>query len=279
MKIILASLFSIFAISLLGSCASRKISNLEYAKTPAQSNDKAHLLNVFQPRKESKAALPVLIFVHGGNWDSGNKGTYGFFGRHFAKNGLVVVIPNYTLSPVANYDDMTKEIAEVIAWTKSHVASYGGDTNQVFVSGHSAGGHLIALATMNPAYKVPEGSIAGMVFIDAAGLAMDDYLAKNPPTKEDNYLATWSNDPKEWKNAAPINFIDKKTPPILIYLGTKTYPSISSSNEAFIKKMQSVQPRLKANLLKKKHIPMVLQFLNPWNKRIVEITDWMKAKQ
>jgi len=49
-------------------------------------------LSVYQPRKSKNN--PVIIFVHGGYWDEGNKGLYGFLGRNFAKKDIVTVIPN-----------------------------------------------------------------------------------------------------------------------------------------------------------------------------------------
>jgi len=76
--------------------------------------------------------MPVLIFVHGGNWNTGNKNTYGFLGRNFAKKGVVILIPDYILSPTASYDEMAKEIAAVIQWAKQNCKEYNGDPNKNF---------------------------------------------------------------------------------------------------------------------------------------------------
>jgi acetyl esterase/lipase len=58
--------------------------------------------------------------LHGGYWNSGRKGTYDLLGRNFARKGVVTVIPDYTLSPTASYDEMTKEIAAVIKWVQAN---------------------------------------------------------------------------------------------------------------------------------------------------------------
>ena len=124
------------------NCSSKKITDVSYLKSTdinALDNPK---LNVFIPRKSNVKQAAVLIFIHGGNWNSGRKGTYDLLGRNFASKGVVTVIPDYTLSPSANYDVMTNQIAQVITWVKENIDKYGGDPNQIFVSGHSAGGHL-----------------------------------------------------------------------------------------------------------------------------------------
>lgn len=252
---------------LVMSCQSRKYKDVVYG----QSSNKEDLkLNIFVPNKSDHKKLPVLIFVHGGNWNSGNKDQYGFFGRNFAKKEVITVIPEYTLSPKANIDQMTTEIATAIKWVQKNINTYHGDASQIFVTGHSAGGQLVASAVLNPKFDVAENSISGIILNDAAGIDMKDYLEKYPPTTEDDYLATWSNDPKNWYQASPINFLNEKSPPFLIYVGSKTYPSITTANEHFLTQLHQFQPEVKPIILNKKHIPMILQYFFPWNNRFNE---------
>ena len=217
-----------------------------------------------------------MLFVHGGNWNSGKKELYNLMGRHYARKGIIAVIPGYNVSPTVNYDIMTSQIAEAINWTHSHVAAYGGDTTALFLSGHSAGGHLAALATMNPKYKVNQNKVSGIVLNDAAGLDMHHYLMDHPPTQSSHYLTTWGTDPEVWKAASPIYFIDENNPAFMIYLGEKTYNSIKIANKRFLKALHTTQPMVKPIVLDKMHIPMVLQFFNPWSKRYKEIKAFMK---
>lgn len=262
-------------ILILSSCSTKKFKNITY-QTSIQG--KALQLNVFVPRKAKGEKMPVLLFVHGGNWNSGSKNLYGFFGRNFAKKDVVVVIPSYTLSPDANYNQMTQEIATAIKWVGSEIDNYGGNPEKLFVTGHSAGGHLVALATMNPKYGLKPGTVSGIILNDAAGLDMNHYLENYPPTDENNYLTTWTNNPEEWKNASPIYFLNKETPPFLIYLGTKTYPSIKVANERFLDKLNVYQKEVTPILLNKRHVPMILQYIWPWNDRIDQTVDFMKKK-
>ncbi len=258
------------------NCQSRKYKDVVYGQSSAKENLK---LNVFVPNHSENNKLPVLIFVHGGNWNSGNKNQYGFFGRNFAKKDVITIIPDYTLSPKANVDQMTTEIAEVIKWVQNNISKYHGDSSRLFVTGHSAGAQLVASAVLNPKFGVDEDSISGIILNDGAGIDMKDYLQKYPPTYEDDYLATWSTDPQNWYEASPINFLNEKSPPFLIYVGAKTYPSITTANEHFLKKLNQFQPDIKPIIINKKHIPMVLQYFFPWNNRSTEIVNFMKKNR
>lgn len=258
------------------ACSSKKLTDQPYLSTTVTSTSAAPKLNVFVPRNIKKDA-PVLIFVHGGYWNSGRKGTYDLMGRNFASRGIITIIPDYTLSPEANYDEMTQQIAAVISWAKLKAKSFKGNPNQIFISGHSAGGHLAALAVMNPKYGIEKGTVSGIILNDAAGLDMHDYLQEYPPTTDHDYLATWTDKPENWKDASPIYFIDKNTPPIMMYVGKKTYPSIIDSNASFLKVLHTVQPNVQPIFLNKKHVPMVTQYFQPWSDRIDEVSNFINV--
>jgi len=260
---------------LAGGCASRKVKDVSYIPSSGNPVKDTPKLNIFMPGR-SKEKLPVLIFVHGGNWNTGSKDTYGFYGRNFARKGVVTVIPDYTLSPQADYNDMAKEIAAAIEWTKQNIGKYNGDPDNIFVTGHSAGGHLVALAVMNPKYGIDPMAISGIILNDAAGLDMKNYLEDNPPTAENDYLATWTNNPKKWQDASPIYYLNDKTPPFLVYVGDKTYESIKVANQRFLKDLKKYQPKTDIIHVNKKHVPMIVQYFWPWSSRFKETINFMQ---
>lgn len=262
---------------MFSSCAVKKDKDVSYLNGEISHKFKQEpTLNVFSPKNNSSNNLPVLIFVHGGNWNSGRKELYNFFGNNFAKKGVITVIVGYTLSPDANYKEMTSEIAQAILWTKKNISKYNGNPDKIFLTGHSAGGHLITLAALDKEYGIKPDDISGIILNDAAGLDMHHYLEQNPPTTEDDYLSTWSNNPEKWEDASPINFLSESTPPILIYVGEKTYSSIKTANRRFLAELKKYQPEVKVNFINKKHIPMMTQYIWPWNDRYKEIIEFIK---
>ncbi len=267
----------IFCLTLLASCASKKTKDISYLQTSKALVESLPKLDVYQPRKAQKN--PVVIFIHGGYWEAGNKDIYKFLGRNFAKKGITTVIPSYTLSPNGNYQTMAEEVAAAIEWTHANIADYNGDPEQIFLMGHSAGGHLIALVSTNPKYLANKEMIKGTILNDAAALDMYSYLKEHPPTASHNYDVTWTKEEQNWKDASPIYFLSENVPPFLIYVGTKTYPSIIAQNKDFVQELNKYQPNVAINYLPKKHVPMMSQYFFPWNKHYQEIIDFIETNK
>jgi len=275
MKYYLRLFTSLLSVLLFASCASKKITDISYlqrSKAPVASFPE---LNVFKPNKA--LGSPVVIFIHGGYWDEGNKDTYGFLGRNFAKQNVVTVIPNYTLSPTGNYDSMAQEVAAAITWTHENIEKHGGNPEHIFLMGHSAGGHLIALVSTNPKYLETKGRVKGVILNDAAALDIYSQLKKNPPTSNHSFNVTWTQNEANWKDASPIRFLSSQVPPFMIYVGTKSYNSIIKQNNDFVSALNEFQPDVTIRSLDKKHIAMMTQFAFPWNKRYDEIVEFINA--
>ncbi|MGJ8667649.1 MAG: alpha/beta hydrolase [Patiriisocius sp.] len=261
----LSYLLSLFIASFfIFSCSSvQRVKNLDYLPTTLLTEESNPKLNIFTPKEKPETAMPVIIFAHGGNWNRGDKDTYGFYGKDLAKRNIILVVPEYTLSPEVTYDHQAKQIAACIEWTKDNIAKYGGDPNQIYMNGHSAGGHLAALSVMNPKYGVDQSSISGIILIDAAGLDMYWLNTEVPPKKGGfyDYQSTFTNDPETWKDASPIYFISEENPPFLIFQGTKTIEAIAKTNIDFKEKLIKVQPELQYITQNKGHFGMMLQFI------------------
>lgn len=114
-----------------------------------------HKLDVYIP-KERKLS-PVFLFLHGGAWRSGDRGLYPPLGQRFARDGILTVIPSYRLAPKIPWPAQAEDSAAALAWTVNHIGELGGDTNRIFLGGHSAGGHLSALLVFNRRYLEPHG--------------------------------------------------------------------------------------------------------------------------
>ena len=274
----------IYLSVVLSGCAFKTIvreKKINYADAVLASRFGRQELNIFAPKKRS-GPCDVLIFIHGGSWNSGKKSTYNFYGSRMARKGVVVVIIDYPLSPQANYNDMATAAAKSIRWVYQNIGRYGGNPEKIFVSGHSAGGHLAALIAIRHEYFDSLGiknPIKGAVLIDAAGLDMYGYLLKEKFPSDHTYFKTFTRNPEEWKAATPMYHLHQDIPPLLIYRGEKTYPSIIESHEKFIGALRDFVPDPQYKILKrKKHVPMITQFFKPWNPRYKEIIGFMKER-
>jgi arylformamidase len=111
--------------------------NVAYGSSPRET------LDIYAP---DRPAGPVLVYIHGGYWRSGSKEDNCNFVPTFTKRGATVVLVEYDLCPQVTVTDIVRQTRASIAWVYKNIARYGANPAQLFVSGHSAGGHLTAMA-------------------------------------------------------------------------------------------------------------------------------------
>ena len=141
----------LFYLSSLSSVLAVSIKIKKDISYPSATKSTRNQLDVYYPKDVSQAK-DVLVFIHGGSWDSGKKDIYWWMGRNFASKNVVTVIINYPLSPAAGYEDMARDCASAIKWVKDSISTYGGNHERIFAMGHSAGGHLEALIDLDPRF-------------------------------------------------------------------------------------------------------------------------------
>jgi acetyl esterase/lipase len=104
-----------------------------------------------RPDLDPGGRAPVLLQVPGGAWMVGSKRQQAYpLMSHLAELGWVCVAINYRLSPRSTWPDQIVDVKRALAWTKEHIAEYGGDPDWVAITGGSAGGHLSSLAALTP---------------------------------------------------------------------------------------------------------------------------------
>lgn len=185
-------------------------------RTDADADPVRHKLDVYSPKGQKDR--PVLFFVHGGSWKSGNKNLYAALGNSFAKQGYVVVVINYRLSPQVVHPGHIEDVAKAFAWTVDHAKDYGGDPKKLFPFGHSAGGHLVALLATNPEYlkaeKHSSDDIRGVIGVSGVYEIPPDYAYFN---------AMFGKDEKVCKLASPLWCVAGNHPPFLIAYADNDY--------------------------------------------------------
>jgi arylformamidase len=175
-------------------------------------------LDLFLPTGKN---WPVFIFVHGGNWDAGDKNlrvggadVYGNIGRFYAARGVGVAVINYRLQPMVNWREQVKDVAAATVWIHTHIAEYGGNPSRIFLGGHSAGAQLACHAAL-----LSPSIISGVISVSGAGLDLADEKTYQLGAKRAYYADRFgTNGPREiWqREASPITYVTSNAPPFLI---------------------------------------------------------------
>ena len=184
------------------------VERASYGSSPKQ------YLTVYASDIASEEPLPVILFMHGGSWRSGDPKDYGFIARAFAPEGFVVVLAGYRLHPEAVYPEMLRDTAEAIAWTQENIAEHGGDPSRITVSGHSAGAYNVVMAALEERWlREAGGQPDGIVGV--VGLAGPyDFF----PFDSDSTKASFGH-VETGEITQPINHARENAPPMLLVHG------------------------------------------------------------
>lgn len=115
-------------------------------------------LDIFRAKLSSPA--PVQIYIHGGYWFSNDKNDCSYVALGFVGAGFVNVVINYGLGPGVRIAEQARQCRTALRWVAENIHNYGGDPNHIYVTGHSAGGHLAAMLLSDP--NLPAGRIKGI---------------------------------------------------------------------------------------------------------------------
>jgi acetyl esterase/lipase len=169
-------------------------------------------LDLYLP--EGRTGVPVIVSFYGGGLMGGDKSEQAFIGQRFAAAGFATAVVNYRLSPTVSHPAHIQDAAASFAWVKRHIAEYGGDPDQVFIVGHSAGAYLVALLALDEKYvgahKLSLRDIRGVVPVSAF------YWVERPDVAPNRDKSIWGADRKVWVDASPAHHLQRSAPPMLV---------------------------------------------------------------
>jgi len=168
-------------------------------------------LDIWAPDPMPAGKLPVVIFWYGGGWAKGDRASYAFAGRALAREGFLVVIPDYRKVPQVRFPAFLDDGAEAVAWVEQNVAERGGDPKRLAFMGHSAGAYQAIMLALDSKRLTAAGADPANVKA-AVGLSgpYDFY-----PFTSDRAVAAFS----QWPNPAetqPITFARADAPALLL---------------------------------------------------------------
>lgn len=211
---LLALAYHFFALEIFNLVVPKDGGSAVLARDVAYGPDADQRLDVYAPQA-ARDKLPVLVFVHGGSWESGSKDGYGFAGRAFAAQGYLTLVAGYRKRPQHPYPAFVADAAAALAFAQNESARFGGDGSRIVAVGHSAGAYNIAMAILNKRY-LDEAGVSQQNIQGVATLAGPfDFL----PFDTRVSIETFGQVP-EPASTQPINFARGDAPPFLLLTGT-----------------------------------------------------------
>jgi acetyl esterase/lipase len=226
----------LLAVTSLGDAPAPEVKrNIPYA-TPA---DERQVLDVYAPPNAKN--LPVVFWIHGGGWQTGDKSDVQIKPQFFVDKGLVFVSTNYRLLPAVDMATIVRDVAKSIRWVHDHIAERGGDPERLLIMGHSAGAQLAALICTDERYLKAEGlSLAitrGCVPVDGDTYDVPAIIetaetrrrVHGLPQAKFGHREKFGNDPAKHKDFSAVTHVtkDKGIPPFLI-LHVAEHPDTSA---------------------------------------------------
>lgn len=197
------------------------------------------VLDVYAP--PGAKGLPVVFWIHGGGWQTGDKSSVQLKPRAFVDRGFVFVATNYRLLPGVDMETIVRDVARSIRWVHGHIAEYGGDPGRLLVMGHSAGAQLAALICTDDRYLRAEGLslaiIKGCIPVDGDTYDVPAIIetaetrrrVHGQPQAKFGHREKFGNDPAKHRDLSAVTHVarGKGIPPFLI-LHVADHPDTSA---------------------------------------------------
>ena len=195
----------------------RRIKDLSYDLDPRHKSD-LYLPSNIHP------ARPIVVFVHGGAWDSGHKNDYVFAGQAFTEMGYITSIPNYRLYPQIRFPHFIKDVATAIRALPSQLRQEGIEKSgpiDIVLIGHSAGAHTIAMLAAQSDYlkNIPVNIKAVVGLAGPYDLPLDDPLVVGKFDGVELYDHLDLGHDHNQHEANPINLVTQACPKMFLIHG------------------------------------------------------------
>jgi arylformamidase len=231
-----------YAVPLLVVLAAAGRAPAQEAKRTFAYADPAHerqVLDVYTPKGAKN--LPVVVWIHGGGWQAGDKSDVQTKPTWFNEKGFVFVSINYRLLPSVDMGTIVRDVAKAVGWVRRHVGEHGGDPDRLFVMGHSAGAQLAAIVCTDDRYLRAEGvpltAIRGCVPVDGdtfdipaiIEVAETRWRTHGLPAAKYGHREKFGNDPAKHKDFSAVTHAakGKGIPPFLV-LHVAEHPDTSA---------------------------------------------------
>lgn len=190
-------------------------------------------LDVYVPDQLAEGH-PVVVFSYGGSWKEGSKDDYVFVGQAFASQGIIVVVADYRIYPEVYFPAFMEDVAEAFVWTHQHIAEYGGNPQNLFVVGHSAGAYNAVMLTLNREFLKKAGGQEKWIKGTIGIAGPYDFLPLTDPILIDIFSKC------EPPITQPITFARRHVSPTLLLTGDEDEDVLPENTYRLAKKLASL---------------------------------------
>lgn len=206
-------------------------------KSIAYGQNSRQKIDIYTPKKNLKNG-PVIVFIHGGGWNSGNKNMYKFIGDAFASQGYITAIPSYRLFPEVKYPDFVTDSAKAVAFVSRKYPK-----RPIILIGHSAGAYNAIMLASDANWLKRENVEVCKTVSGVIGLA-GPYGAL--PVKEEPYLSIFPE--KLVGQDAPMSHIGGDEPPMFLAIGDQDKTVSNKHSSALAAKIKAIGGEAKYKL-------------------------------
>lgn len=222
-------------------------------------------LDVFAPKEKPAKPAPIVLMIHGGGWSSGTKYHMEMMARDLAFNGYIAVPVEYRLSPEIQYPAGIEDLQDAARWLTENGVRYGGNGKKIVTLGASAGAHLASFlgTTENevlPFKKQKSRNVKAIINID--GIVS---FIHPEASAEGNAASRWLGGTREthwhnWTEASPLEYVDKRSPPILFVNGA--YPRFHAGRDSLFSRYRDYG--IDYDVIEFSDAPHTFWFFHPW---------------
>jgi arylformamidase len=231
-------------LSRLAALTTRCILSVQYGSEPA------HTLDIYLPRQEGLSGLPVFVNIHGGGWLFGHKEWLGLNAPAIVAFPAIYVAIDYRLAPTYMHPAQIEDCLMALAWVHDNIAEYGGDTQRVYVGGHSAGAHLASLMTLRTdlyrRFGLPSRPIRACFPYN--GLYDFTNMESYGEIEANNPGNAFIPDAHAAVGASPINFTSNNSVPFFVTWAENDLPLFKAQSAAFVEALRSQPGRVEKHM-------------------------------
>lgn len=177
--------------------------------------------DVYFPKNKNSQTYPGVLLIHGGGWAAGSKENQRIMAQHLALNGFVAVTATYRLSGNAAYPAAVIDLKAAIRWMRKNAEKFHINPDKIAVLGASSGAQLATLLGVTPNNDIYKENFTEISEEVQAIINIDGIVSFIHPEAEESEMAGFwlggmeNENPENWKEASPLEYVDKNTPPTL----------------------------------------------------------------